>query len=172
MAGYIEDRWVRKKKDPVTGKREQTGRYGVGARFRVAGIPGVRDRSFQRLEDAKFWLHTTIAEKARGEFVDPRHGSMTLADYVASSWQPGIRGAASTLQGLDRQVRLYILPRLGALALRDITPACIRAYIPELEAACSPRYARQILTVLASILETAVDDRRLVRNPMRAKSVR
>jgi integrase len=37
---------------------------------------------------------------------------------------------------------------------------------------CAPRYARQILTSLSNIFETAIDDKRLVRNPMRAKSVR
>lgn len=53
MAGYIEDRWIKKKKDPITGQRGKTARYGKGQRYRVAGIPGVRDRSFVTLEDAK-----------------------------------------------------------------------------------------------------------------------
>ncbi|WP_437014827.1 hypothetical protein [Streptomyces sp. enrichment culture] len=41
LAGYIEDRWIKKKKDPVTGRREKTARYGKGKRYKVAGIPGV-----------------------------------------------------------------------------------------------------------------------------------
>ncbi|MEF9886171.1 site-specific integrase [Streptomyces sp. P9-A4] len=48
----------------------------------------------------------------------------------------------------------------------------LRGYIATLEGECAPRYARQILTSLSNILETAIDDKRLVRNPMRAKSVR
>jgi hypothetical protein len=47
-----------------------------------------------------------------------------------------------------------------------------RGYIAALENECSPRYARQILTSLSNILETAIDDKRLARNPMRANSVR
>ncbi|MFE0175717.1 tyrosine recombinase XerC [Streptomyces sp. NPDC059002] len=44
--------------------------------------------------------------------------------------------------------------------------------IATLEAEYAPRYARQILTTLSNILEMAIDDKRLVRNPTRAKSVR
>ncbi|MGP8303617.1 tyrosine-type recombinase/integrase [Streptomyces inhibens] len=69
-------------------------------------------------------------------------------------------------------MRLHILPQLGTVSLRDITPAALRSYIAALESECSPRYARQILSSLSNIFETAIDDRRLVRNPMRAKSVR
>jgi integrase len=61
---------------------------------------------------------------------------------------------------------------LGTVALRDISPAVLRGYIAALENECSPRYARQILTSLSNIFETAIDDKRLARNPMRAKSVR
>ncbi|MFF5719272.1 tyrosine-type recombinase/integrase [Streptomyces buecherae] len=172
MAGYIEDRWIKKKKDPVTGKRERTARYGKGSRYRVSGIPGVRDKSFDTLEDAKKWLRRTSADNERGEFVDPRDGSVTLADYTDRFWRPGVRGTPGTVKRIDERVRLHILPHLGTVALRDITPAVLRSYISTLEGECSPRYARQILTSLSNIFETAIDDKRLVRNPMRAKSVR
>ncbi|MCX4437550.1 tyrosine-type recombinase/integrase [Streptomyces mirabilis] len=172
MAGYIEDRWIKKKKDPVTGKRERTARYGKGARYRVAGIPGVRDKSFDTLEDAKAWLRRASTDSERGEFVDPRDGSITLDDYVTRFWQAGVRGAPGTVKRIDERVRLHIQPQLGTVALRDISPAVLRSYIAALENECSPRYARQILTSLSNIFETAIDDKRLARNPMRAKSVR
>ncbi|MGW1162386.1 tyrosine-type recombinase/integrase [Streptomyces sp. NPDC002519] len=172
MAGYIEDRWLTKKKDPVTGKRARTARYGKGSRYRVAGIPGVRDKSFDVLEDAKAWLRRAGTDSERGEFVDPRDGSITLDDYVTRFWQTGVRGAPGTVKRIDERVRLHIRPRLGAIPLRDITPAVLRGYIAALEGECAPRYARQILTSLSNIFETAIDDKRLVRNPMRAKSVR
>ncbi len=97
MAGYIEDRWVKKKKEPITGKRERTERYGKGKRYRAAGIPGVRDRSFDTLEDAKAWLRRSSTDQERDEFVDPRDGSMTLAEYIKQYWMPGVRGATKTM---------------------------------------------------------------------------
>ncbi|MEY2226515.1 tyrosine-type recombinase/integrase [Streptomyces sp. BF23-19] len=172
MAGYIEDRWIKKKKDPVTGKRERTTRYGKGARYRVAGIPGVRDMSFDVLEDAKGWLRRSGTDSERGEFVDPRDGSITLTDFVTRHWRAGVRGAPGTVKRVDERVRLHILPHLGAVALRDVSATVLRGYIATLEGECSPRYARQILTSLSNIFETAIDDKRLVRNPMRAKTVR
>lgn len=172
MAGYIEDRWIKKKKDPVTGKRERTTRYGKGSRYRVAGIPGVRDMSFDVLEDAKGWLRRSGTDSERGEFVDPRDGSITLTDFVTRHWRAGVRGAPGTVKRVDERVRLHILPHLGAVALRDVSATVLRGYIATLEGECSPRYVRQILTSLSNIFETAIDDKRLVRNPMRAKTVR
>lgn len=172
MAGYIEDRWINKKKDPVTGKRERSARFGKGTRYRVARIPGVRDMSFDTLEDAKAWLRRAGTDSERGEFVDPRDGSITVTDYVTRYWKAGVRGAPGTIKRVDERVRLHILPHLGSVALRDISATVLRGYIATLEGECAPRYARQILTSLSNIFETAIDDKRLVRNPMRAKSVR
>lgn len=172
MAGYIEDRWINKKKDPVSGKRERTARYGKGTRYRVAGIPGLRDMSFDVLEDAKAWLRRAGTDSERGEFVDPRDGSITVADYVTRYWKTGVRGAPGTLKRVDERVRLHILPHLGEVALRDVSATVLRSYIAILEGECAPRYARQILITLSNVFETAIDDKRLVRNPMRAKSVR
>ncbi|MFF0427779.1 tyrosine-type recombinase/integrase [Streptomyces sp. NPDC004520] len=172
MAGYIEDRWVNKKKDPSTGRRERTARYGKGARYRVAGIPGVRNMSFDTLEDAKAWLRRAGTDSERGEFVDPRDGSVTVADYVTRYWKTGVRGAPGTIKRIDERVRLHVLPHLGEVALKDVSATVLRGYIATLEGECAPRYARQVLTTLSNIFETAIDDKRLVRNPMRAKSVR
>ncbi|MGW1712064.1 tyrosine-type recombinase/integrase [Streptomyces sp. NPDC002156] len=172
MAGYIEDRWIKKKKDPVTGKRERTTRYGKGSRYRVAGIPGVRDKSFGTLEDAKTWLRQAGADSERGEFVDPRDGSIALEDYVVRYWQAGVQGVPGTVKRIDERVRLHIRPHLGAVSLRDITPTVLRGYIAMLVRDLSPRYSRQILSTLSNIFETAIDDKRLVRNPLWAKSVR
>ncbi|MFF0220496.1 tyrosine-type recombinase/integrase [Streptomyces vinaceus] len=128
--------------------------------------------SFDVLEDAKGWLRRSGTDSERGEFVDPRDGSITLTDFVARHWRAGVRGAPGTVKRVDERVRLHILPHLGAVALRDVSATVLRGYIATLEGECSPRYARQILTSLSNIFETAIDDKRLVRNPMRAKTVR
>ncbi|MFH9612960.1 tyrosine-type recombinase/integrase [Streptomyces pratensis] len=172
MAGYIEDRWIKKKKDPITGQRGKTARYGKGQRYRVAGIPGVRDRSFVTLEDAKAWLRRSSTDQERGDFADPRDGSITLADYIQQYWMPGVRGAAKTRKSIDERIRLHVIPYLGELPLSKVSAAELRMYVVKLEATCSPQYARSILSALSTVLETAVDDKRLSRNPMRAKSVR
>ncbi|MFH8347309.1 tyrosine-type recombinase/integrase [Streptomyces sp. NPDC018045] len=81
-------------------------------------------------------------------------------------------GSIKTRQNQSRKVLLHVLPHLGQVPLRDVTAARLRAYIADLEKSCSPQYARAILGALSNIFETAIDDKRLIRNPMRAKSVR
>ncbi|WP_420718972.1 tyrosine-type recombinase/integrase [Streptomyces sp. NRRL S-646] len=136
-------------------------------------MPGVRDRSFDTLEDAKAWLRRAATDEERGEFVDPRDGSITLADYIAMHWAPGRGGVPKTQDNRERRVRLHIVPHLGDLPLRNIAAADLRVYIAKLESTVSSvDYQRGILSELSSILEAAVDDKRLARNPMQAKSVR
>ncbi len=48
--------------------------YGKCTRYRVKGIPGIKDRSFDALQDAKTWLAQAQTDARRGEFVDPRDG--------------------------------------------------------------------------------------------------
>lgn len=136
-------------------------------------MPGVRDCSFDTLEDAKAWLRRAATDEERGEFVDPRDGSIALADYIAMHWAPGRGGVPKTRDNQERRARLHIIPHLGQLPLRNITAADLRAYMAKLESTVSSvDYQRGILSELSSILEAAVDDKRLPRNPMHAKSVR
>jgi integrase len=125
------------------------------------------------LEDAKAWLRRAATDEERGEFVDPRDGSITLADYIAMHWAPGRGGVPKTQDNQERRARLHIIPHLGQLPLRNITAADLRAYIAKSESTVSSvDYQRGILSELSSILEAAVDDKRLAGNPMHAKSVR
>jgi hypothetical protein len=173
LAGYIEDRWIKEKEDPATGKRERTTRYGKGKRCKGAGVPGVRDRSFDTWEDAKAWLRRAATDEELGEFVGPRRGSITLTEYIALHWAPGRRGALKTQENQERRARLHITPHLGELPIKNTTAAELRAHISTLEESVfSADYRRGILSELSSILEAAVDDKRLARTPMRAKSVR
>jgi integrase len=125
------------------------------------------------LEDAKAWLRRSATDEERGEFVDERGGSITLADYIAMHWAPGRGGVPKIPQNQERRARLRIVPHLGQLPLGNITASELRAYTAKLDATFSSvDYRRGILSELSSILEAAVDDKRLARNPMHAKSVR
>ncbi|MFE4755003.1 tyrosine-type recombinase/integrase [Streptomyces mirabilis] len=105
--------------------------------------------------------------------MDPGDGSITLAEYIAMHGAPGRGGVPKTQDNQERRARLHIIPHLGQLPLRNITAADLRAYVSKLESTVSSvDYQRGILSELSSILEAAVDDKRLARNPMRAKSVR
>ncbi|MFI6764209.1 tyrosine-type recombinase/integrase [Streptomyces sp. NPDC050355] len=167
MAGYIEDRWLKKKPNKDTGKRERTALWGQGKRYRVKGIPGVRDRSFDTSEDAKQWLANAQTDTTRGEFVDPRDGAIPLAQYIEKHWWPGRSDEPSTAAPM-RKIWNHIIPFLGETALRDIDAAALRIWTTQLLTRVEASTAQVIWIHLSTILEAAVDDGRLIKNPCKA----
>ncbi|MGA5819693.1 tyrosine-type recombinase/integrase [Kitasatospora sp. NPDC094028] len=166
MAGYIEDRWLTKKPDPKTGKRRRTDLWGKGKRYKVAGIPGVRARSFHAAADAKKWLSQAQADERRAEFVDPRDGDILLTDYIQKHFWPGRTDKLTTYTAMESKVRRHIegLP-IGELPLRRIDAAALREWKKQLLARVDTSTAEVIWIHLSTILAAAVEDGRLLKNP-------
>src|SRR5262245_17456403 len=102
MPGYIEDRWYKKgppdPDDPKKPTRIPTKLHGKGKRYKVTGIPGVRSRSFPdgKRAAAKKWLTDAQTDSGRGEWYDPRDGSIVLDDFVHNVWWPTTRYPPTT----------------------------------------------------------------------------
>ncbi len=127
--------------------------------------------TFKTKADAARWLAKTETEISSGRWQDPTTANLTFAQY-AEAWlaQRTVRGkplAPRTIQtyryGLDR----YIGPKLGHLKLSSLTPAVVRTWHSELLQTCGPTPARQSYALLRAILNTAVADDALARNPCR-----
>lgn len=146
--------------------------YGKCTRYRVKGIPGVKDRSFDALQDAKTWLAQAQTDARRGEFVDPRDGVISLKDYIATHWWPTRSGDPSTLERIEQRVRRHIVPHLGALPLSSVGTEVLRSWKKRLEKDLGPTSIRLVWATLSGVLQAAVEDRRLARNPCRARTVR
>lgn len=176
MAGYIEDRWYKKVYNPQTKKMVQvpTARHGVGKRYKVTGVPGVRARSFPdgQKAAADAWLAKVQDELNKDEFIDPRDGNILLRDYVNKHWWPARTGDPVTLESASRKVRNQILPYLGSKSLRQIKVETLRQWIKDLEGVISPGTGVVVWSILKSILDHAVDDERIRKNPCRAKTVK
>ncbi|MGW2657545.1 tyrosine-type recombinase/integrase [Streptomyces sp. NPDC001478] len=172
MAGYIEDRWLKKRPDRQTGKRERTSLWGKGQRYRVKGIPGVQDRSFATSVDAKQWLAAAKTDTSRGEFVDPRAGEITLADYIENHWWPSRIDEPSTKTAMRSRLWNHIIPLVGDTALRDIDASALRAFQAALSSRVGDSTSKVIWVHLATILNAAVDDKRLLKNPCTLRTVK
>ncbi|MER7194890.1 site-specific integrase [Streptomyces flaveolus] len=170
MAGYIEDRWLKKRPAKLTGKRERTAIYGTGKRYRVKGIPGIQDRSFHTSEDAKQWLASAKTDSSRGEFADPRKGEILLADYIVEHWWAGRSDEPSTADPMRSRIWNHIIPLVGDYALREIDASALRTFRAALLTRVEESTAEVIWGHLSSILGSAVDDQRLLRNPMKVKN--
>lgn len=178
MAGYIEDRWYKKgPPDPTTGKatRVPTGRHGQGKRWRVAGIPGVKDRSFDKLEGAqgaKAWLKSSATDNSRGNFYDPRDGSMLLDEYVRKHWWPTLRKAPTTKAPMRARVFNHILPHVGQLPLNRIGFDEIQAWQARADQDIDVSTLVTTWAHFSSIMQAAHKARRIAFNPFRDADLR
>jgi integrase len=129
-----------------------------------------RSRSFERKVDAERWLTSQEASKLGGSWVDPALGRMTFSDWAAR-WESTIVDLRPTTRALNLGiVRNYLMPRFGRWPLSGIGTADVRTMVAEELAAgtLSPTAVRRHAIVLGTILGAAVDDGRLVRNPVRS----
>ncbi|MFB7900301.1 tyrosine-type recombinase/integrase [Streptomyces xiamenensis] len=171
MAGYIEDRWLKKRPSLETGQRERTTLYGVGKRYKVTGIPGVRAKSFERIGDAKAWKAKAEHEQGQGEFIDPRHGAIRLDQYIAEHWLPARYGDPATARTVRSRIN-HIIELLGAQPLNSIKVPQLRPFVVALEKRLSPGTLHEVWGYLSAIFQAAVEDERIRRNPCKAKTVK
>lgn len=164
--GYVEDRW--KNPDGTNSKRHKKGR-----RWRVRYVdPAGRERShsFDKKPAADLALAAVTADMARGNWVDPVAGRITLAEY-SKGFIAAMAIEESSREQVERRFRNHILPTFGDMALAQIAqqPSAIQAWLQRLPLA--PRSKNVVFAHLRSCLTAAVDDSRIVRNPCLARSI-
>lgn len=127
-----------------------------------------RGRTVPTKIEARRFLERVGADMQRAEWVDPRLGQLAFRAY-AELWlahRPDLRPRTVELYRylLDR----YILPAFGRTDLSKITPLGVRTWHAEL-AGQHPSTAAKAYRLLRAILNTAVADERITRNPCRVE---
>ena len=126
---------------------------------------------FRTKREAQTALNEALGELQRGEFVSP--SKQTVTDFI-ETWVTAVKGelADSAWANYDAVMRTYVMPRIGAVRLADLTPQRVQAlYVELLEGGKkdgSPLSARSVLQVhrtLHRALGDAVRWRLLTRNP-------
>jgi integrase len=128
------------------------------------------DRTFEAKADAEVWLSQTEADLTRGDWQDPDAGAVNFETY-AQQWVIE-RGLRPTTEELYRRLlRLHLLPFFGALDVDQITAPRVRTWRTErLAETDAPTTVAKAYRLLKAILETAVDDELIRRNPCRIKA--
>ncbi|MFE1295772.1 tyrosine-type recombinase/integrase [Streptomyces sp. NPDC058731] len=178
MAGHIQDRWYKTEPGP-TGKvvKVKTERYGVGLRYRARyiGPDGTeKSKSFPDRQKrlAEQWLSQIEADMARGQYIDPQAGRVTVRQH-AERWLASLTMDPGTFVGTEQRIRLHVLPHLGSRTLGSLRPTHIREWLRKLhDGGVAPAYQRVIFANLSTMLTAAVDDRLIPENPCRSSSVR
>lgn len=110
-------------------------------------------------------LAAAKTDMGRGGFVSPDRGRLPLRQY-ADGWVQDHSGLSRRTRDLyGSLLRLHILPILGDIRIGDIDPSTVRRWYAGMTTG-RPTKARTYRLVHA-ILETAVKDELIVRNPCR-----
>ncbi len=145
-------------------------RYRV--RYRTPEGRQTDKRGFKRKRDAEQWAATVEVDKLRGDYVNPSDARRTI-DSLGPAWLAGQKGhlKPSSYRPLEVAWRLRVQPRWGAVALGNIQPSQIQAWLAELGAgtddvkSVGATVVIRTHQVFSGILADAVRDRLIPRNP-------
>ena len=123
--------------------------------------------TFATRREAEAYLAQVQTDQLRGTWVDPNRSRIILRDY-ASEWLKARKLRPKTIYKYRGLLERHILPKFGMVELGRIQPQDVRSWNATL-AAEYPDTAAQAYRLLATILNTAVEDDRLPRSPCRVK---
>jgi integrase len=126
--------------------------------------------TFGSKTDAEVWLTLKEAEILNGDWTNPDDGKIPLADY-AQTWiaeRPGLR--PKTVELYSYLLRKHIAPVLGGLAIADIQASKVLRWRKQLiDSGVSAVTVAKAYRLLKAVLNTALDDGVIRRNPCRIK---
>ena len=142
-------------------------RYRV--RYRKPDNSQTDRRGFKTKREAELFLSTTEVSKAWGEYIDPTASRVTVGE-LGDEWLKHLGHLkASSARPLEIAWRLHVNPRWSSIAVSDVRYSDVQSWVTDLQVA-KAKSATTVLRaygVLASILDVAVKDRRLLSNPAR-----
>jgi integrase len=142
--------------------RFQVRYLGPDGRMRAA------PRTFPRKDEARRWLTFAEAQMIRGEWIDPDHGKVLLADYARMWIQERPKLRPRTVELYDLLLRLHIAPYLGGAEIGQLSTPMVRSWRAELAQKSSDVMAAKAYRLLRAVLNTAVREDELIRvNPCR-----
>jgi integrase len=136
-------------------------------RYRKPDNKQTMRRGFRSKRDAQMFAATVEVAKAKGEYVAPRLGRITL-DELSAPWLARKRQATrpSHYRMLESAYRCHVSPRWGTVAVAEIDLLGIESWITAMVRGGSG--ATTVLRahgVLSGILSDAVKGKRLAINP-------
>lgn len=167
---HIQDRWEK----TIDGQRVRTDRYGKGRRWRARYLDPdghERNKTFARKVDAERFMVGVTSDVLRGAYVDPDAGKVTFGEF-GRQWLKAQTFGESTREATELRLRLHAEPHFGKRELRNIKPSVIQAWLRGLQQELAPTYVRAVFTNVSAVMNAAVDDGLIARNPCRARSVK
>lgn len=146
----------------ISKRTTEGGERRYDVRLRAGGR--VQTRTFRRRGDAERWARQQETRKDRGDLVDPRAGAVPLAEY-ARRWLPTRDLRPRTRQLYGHLLGQWIAPIFGTTPINRITTEAVRAWHGRVTSDVSALQAAKAYRLLRAMLNTAVADGLLTRNP-------
>lgn len=154
------------RRDFGTVRKLPSGRWQ--ARYRNRGGRLVTaPETFGTKGDAAAWLAVVQTDQARGDFVDPRAGRISVAAFAECFLADRVLAdrTRETYRGL---LDGHVLPALGDIPIGQLAPGTVRAWHARL-AGDHPSTAAKAYRLLRTMMNTAVLDELIVRSPCRVE---
>jgi integrase len=138
-------------------------RYRV--RYRTPDHRQTTKRGFPTKRDAQAWAEQLEVDKRRGAYVAPAAGRVKLGEY-AQAWLDSKHKLKPSTRARYQTVLDSGLSRYAGIALGDISRQLVRDWVADLSVDLAPASVHKTVGVLRQVLALAVDDNRLVLNPV------
>lgn len=161
----VEDLWFRRGASKTVENR--TSRHGRGKRWRARWVDDQgreRTASFATKTDAEQHIEAIGSSLHRGDYVDPRSGAQTFG-VLAQRFTAGRVVKQKTASGERSLLDSRILPRWENVQLAHIVESEIRTWLADMQREVSSSRARQAFILYRQILDLAVADKALAKNP-------
>ncbi|WP_104183586.1 tyrosine-type recombinase/integrase [Mycobacterium avium] len=141
-------------------------------RYRTPDRGQTDKRGFKTKRDAEAFANSVEVTKARGEYVAPSLGRVTVGE-LGPAWLARKEGhlKPSAYRSYENAWRVYVEPRWRAAKVADIRYTAVQAWVAELSKKLSASRVITVYSVLAGILDDAMRDRLIAANPARGVSL-
>ena len=143
-------------------KRTRNGHTFYLARWRDPSGKQVT-KFFSRRGDAESYMHDTMSAKGHGSYIDPAKSKITTGEWARRWLAAQSHLKASTRARYAGIVSKHIEPRWEHVPLAEVWHADVVAWISSIDLA--PASVHYIHRVFSLIMELAVRDGRIARNP-------
>lgn len=156
-------------------------RYRV--RYRKPDKSSTDKRGFTTKKEARLFLASVEVSKATGDYIDPADSRVRISELGQAWLDSKSNLKPSSKRSLETSWRVYVKPRWGDVPVGDIKPSHVETWVADLGAGTAsvdrarerknhvgPRSATVVLRalgVLAGILDIAMRDQRISKNPAR-----
>lgn len=171
---HVADLWMSTVKgDDGAPKKVRTKRYGKGKRWLARWVDDEgesQSKAFEKKADAEAHADKMATDVRQGDYFDPDAGKVFFSE-IGGRWLTSRIVDPSSYIRYAGVYRLHVEPKFGKRQVRSIAPSTIQAWIGELARTHGPSTIITAFQILQGVLDLAVADEALKKNPAKSPIV-